>query len=281
MRQRSIRELDSLPDRIKLHRQADQRGILVVEGPSDERFIQRLAPGRWALFRAGTRNVVISTINEVVTLRVDRVAGLVDRDFDDVALSARERGLPIYWYDNADLEGFLFLGPAFDNMIEELSSEQKLKTYGGISVIREKAVAVAVEIAVLRTENSANKWGLPFDSIDLSKKIDRDTLSLKRTSYCQALAESDYVHVQHNSLHKAINAGLEDRESRTSRDIFFSGKDALVVVGVALKTKIGSCDSGVTKNEHLAGVLRLSAPVELIDLPPFSDIGHLIDISRE
>ena len=31
MEQRSIRELDSLADRIRLHRQADRRGMLVVE----------------------------------------------------------------------------------------------------------------------------------------------------------------------------------------------------------------------------------------------------------
>jgi hypothetical protein len=126
MRPQSIRELDSLPDRIKLHRQADRRGILVVEGPSDERFIQRLLPQRWALFPAGSRNIVISTLQDIEELRVDRVAGLVDQDFDGVAQAARDRDLPIYWYENADLEAFLFLSPALENVLAELASEKKL-----------------------------------------------------------------------------------------------------------------------------------------------------------
>src|SRR5262249_1143235 len=116
------------------------------EGPSDERFIQRIVPGRWALFCAGTRNVVISTVEATIALRLDRVAGLIDQDFDKVAVTARERGLPIFWFDNADLEGFLFIGSALDRLVGELSSEQKLSAYGGLLAIRNQAVAVALEV---------------------------------------------------------------------------------------------------------------------------------------
>jgi hypothetical protein len=276
MNRKSIHELDSLPDRIKLHRQADKRGILIVEGPSDERFIQRLAPGRWALFRAGTRNVVISTVEETVVLSVDRVAGLIDQDFDGITSDIQRRGLPIYWYDNADMEGFLFMTTALDSLVKELSSEQKLNAYGGVHAVREKSILVALEIAALRISNVNDRWGLPFDNIDLSKKIDRNNLSLKRLSYCQALADACQADTNYSALHAAI-------ETRTasglgaSGQLFFSGKDALVVVGVALRGKIGNCTTDTTKADHLGRILRLSAPRELLDLPPFNLIISHID----
>jgi hypothetical protein len=281
MSQRSIRELDKLSDRIKLHRQADPRGILVIEGPSDKRFIERLAPGQWALFPAGTRNVVISTINDVTCLCVERVAGLIDRDFDSIALKAREEGLPIFWYETADLEGFLFLDEAFGGMLNELASEQKLKSFGGISAVREKAISSAFEIAVLRAANCANEWGLPFDRVDLSRKIDRDTLALKRVSYCRALTEPTHVEVHHHVLGQTIQIELDKGNFDAIKGSLFSGKDALAVVGVALKNKIGTCSSDVTTYDHLARVLRLTAAITLMDRPPFSDVGYLIDLPQE
>lgn len=277
MKQRSIREYDSLPDRIRLHRQADPRGILVVEGPSDARFIQRLIPERWAIFPAGTRNVVISTIEGTVALCVQRVAGLVDQDFDGLALDAHRRGLPVFWYGNADLEAVLFAGTALDSLLGELASEQKLSQYGGVQALRMKAISTALEVAALRAENVLRQWGLPFDNIDLSKKINRDDLSLKRVSYCQALAEACHVDIHHRLLHEAMEERISSHKPKSGTIAFFSGKDALTVVGVALKSRIGSCDSGVIKMEHLARILRLSAPTNLIEYPPFPEIATMID----
>lgn len=276
MNQKSIREYDSLPDRIKLHRQADKRGILVLEGESDERFINRLAPGRWMLFRAGSRNIVITTIERTVALGVDRAAGLIDQDFDAIVTVLRDRDLPIFWCDNADLEGHLFLTSALKNLVEELASEVKLRAYGGSDAVQKVAIAVALEIAALRRANASHGWGLPFDRIDLSRKIDRETLSLKRQSYCQALADCCDHPVDSRVLHEiAERAG--DSRSTTSSDLFFRGKDALVIVGVALKSKIGSCSSDTARSDHLASVLRLSATFTLLDAPPFSDIASCID----
>jgi hypothetical protein len=249
-----------------------------VEGASDARFIERLAPRRWAVFPAGTRNVVISSIEEVVRLDVERVAGLIDRDFDDVALRARENGLPVYWYGTADLEGFLILTEAFDNLLHELASEQKLASFGGVSAVREKVISSAIEIAIIRTANCANGWGLPFDSVDISKKIDRNALSIKRLSYCQALTQSVNVDVHHNVLTETLRVELKDKHSRPDGEALFSGKDALVFVGVALKKEIGTCAGDVTRYDHLARVLRLSAGIRIMDLSPLSEIGRVIDI---
>jgi hypothetical protein len=132
-----------------------------------------------------------------------------------------------------------------------------------------------VEIAVLRIANAANQWGLPFDGIELAKKVDTD-LGLKRRSYCQALAADDRVQVRLDTLH-AILQNANGNGGENDGTIFFSGKDALVVVGVALKAKIGSCETAITKADHLTRVLRLSAPVELGTMAPFSAIGRRID----
>jgi len=277
MEYKSMRELDSLPDRIRLHRQVDPRGILIVEGPSDKRFIKRLFEERWTVFLAGTRSVVISTVEGTVALSIQRVAGLVDQDFDGVSVAAGTRGLPIFCYDNADLEAVLFTNEALENLLGELASEQKLNAFGGVHALRARAISAAIEVAALRAENALRQWALPFDKVDLSRKIDRHDLSLKRTSYCQALAEASSVDVRHNVLEDTIEARLAGREVKSGTVTFFSGKDALTVVGVALKNRIGTCNSGVTTMDHLARILRLSAPNHFVEYPPFPDIAAVID----
>jgi hypothetical protein len=279
MEQKSIRELDSLSDRIRLHRQVDPRGVLVVEGPSDQRLIRRLFQERWAVFLAGTRNVVISTVEGAVALSLKRIAGLIDQDFDGAAAAARQRGLPIFWYENADLEAVLFTNEALDNLLGELASAQKLHSFGGVQALRLKAISTALEIAALRAENAIKRLGLPFDNVDLSKKIDRHDLSFKRSSYCQALADVCSKSVDHDSLRQAIEERVSGDHDNSGADAFFSGKDALVVVGVALKSRVGTCDSAITKMEHLAGVLRLSAPSHFADNPPFPAIATILDVA--
>ena len=171
---------------------------------------------------------MISTVASTATLGVERVAGLVDQDFDDAALNARDQGLPIFWCGNADLEAFLFTSSALDDLLEELSSEQKLRAYGGIAAIRRRAIAVALEVAALRVVNAVNGWGLPFDDVDMSKKLHRDNLTLKRASYCQALTAKEYVEVVPKILHEAIELCAGNNENEECKPPFFSGKDALV-----------------------------------------------------
>src|SRR6266487_3311642 len=129
----SLREYDRLADRIRLHRQVDPRPIIVVEGPSDDRFCKRvISPDIAMIFIAGTRSAVIATAATVASYKLDQIACVVDRDFDDVVADAERAGLPIAAYDSADLEAMLIESPAFQDMLLELGSAEKLHTFGGV-----------------------------------------------------------------------------------------------------------------------------------------------------
>src|SRR5690242_3355643 len=101
----ALRGFDRLADRLRLHRQVDDRPIAVVEGPADARFLERVIPdGALAVFEAGSRDEVLSAAQELAQSPIDRVACVVDRDFDDEVAEAEASGWPVAPYDGGDLE---------------------------------------------------------------------------------------------------------------------------------------------------------------------------------
>src|SRR5213592_1693461 len=136
----SLRRGDRLADRIRLHRQVDKRPVLVIEGPSDRMLINRLMPSAVALFEAGTRDAVIEVAGGVSGL--DRVGCVLDRDFDDAVAAAEARGLPVFPYDDADLEAMLWWSPALDDVVAEMGSQTKVRRFGGMQAVRDRCVII-------------------------------------------------------------------------------------------------------------------------------------------
>lgn len=128
----SLRAYDRLADRIRLHRQVDERFVVVVEGPSDRRLVERLIPSSSAtVFIGNSRDHVLEAADDLRRFDLDRVACVVDRDFDGRVAATQAAGLPVVSYDGADLEDMLAHSPAMERMIGELGSENKLNSYGG------------------------------------------------------------------------------------------------------------------------------------------------------
>jgi hypothetical protein len=253
---------------------------LVVEGPSDARLVDRLAPKEWVTFPAGTRNAVVETVREVWKASLPRVAGLVDPDFDDYVYEARREGAPVFFYENADLEAVLILGQSFDTLLGELASAEKLARFGGVEPLRLLAVRAATELAALRRESRDRGWGLPFDSIDTAGKVHTTDLTLKAQPYCQALLDKADTAVDRSEVLSVVLAARENAPDAQSLHLaYFRGKDALAVVGVALRRAVGTCVSGVTTIDHLSRLLRLCATQELLQTAPFKEMAEFLNAS--
>lgn len=260
----SLRDFDCIADRIKLARQLDQRSVLVVEGKSDRRVALRVLPAPSPEFYiAGTRQVVLDAATDVVRLQIERVACVVDRDFDDVVSAREGQGEPLAVYDNADLEAMLWYSSTLEEMIDEIGSHEKLVKFGGLAALRARVAEVLRPLTRLRRANAINAWGIDFDGLDLASKVDLRTLSIQSQALCDALW-SDELGVPKRDLYAAADGAEEPRCCPHSGTELLRGRDALAVAGVALRRLVGSLNHQSSSVDRIEESLRLAARSETV-----------------
>lgn len=267
---RSIREFDSLPDRIRHSRQSDQRAVVVVEGPSDQRLLDRVTEKQWALYPAGTRDKVIAVVERTIELGVSRLAGLIDRDFDNAARASTSRGLPVVSFDEADLEAALINEDWFDGLVLELSSPIKLAINGGVESLRESAIKMATLVGLVRRENALHSWGINFDDVEIHQRIDARTLTLKVQGFSSVACRCSGGSVSESEIRRVLATEITYPPPAGS----FRGKDALALVQVALKRIYG--EKRIENADILPAMLRLSVDKKLLDMVPFPQLAVLL-----
>jgi hypothetical protein len=261
----SLKAYDSVGDRIRQHRQADRRGVLVVEGPSDKRLIDRLTGARWAIFPAGSRDRVAPAVGRAHEIGVSRVAGLIDRDFDnyldDVDVDS------IFSWIEADLEAVLVRGPWFERLLQELGSDDKIDSEGGPETLRPIAIGIAGVVGLVRRGNVEHNWKINFKDLDWIKKVDAGTLQLSLAKFAAAI-EGKVDGREHKAVVRALLADVDPTYDWGPGS--FRGKDALEVMKLALKRRYGNTAS--TDADVLAGALRLHVDESVLNVEPFPDI---------
>lgn len=258
----SIKAYDRVADRVRQHKQADRRPALIVEGPGDSRFLRVGFDDKYVIFPAGNRGQAFAVTEQLVDWLIPDVACVVDRDFDHEVVRRESNGFPVFAYENADLEAMSSKTDAFDLMLFELGSEQKIGDSGGPASIAGKIYSIVIPIARLRTANAVNGWGLAFDKVDLADKVSVATLEFNLKGYCAALHSKTLDPPQLSEL-VAVADGLTSLPQEPScprgSSPYYRGRDFLAVVGVALRRQAGSCQKAATEVEHLAGILRAIA----------------------
>ena len=249
---------DSLAGRIKLHRQNDRRPIIVTEGNTDGNFLRHvLSSTNVTVFVAGDRRRALRTISELSSFSLEKIACVVDQDFEDDLSALEISGLPIACYDNADMESMIWQSQALESVIRENATQSKFDGFGGIEALRTIASTIVLPIQRLRYANARESLGLDFDALKLDRKISKDTLELPIHSICNALARGDC-----DSSSRELQEIAEDGEIPIcphSGESLVRGKDLLVVAGVALRRQIGSVSYGSSKADQLALAARLSS----------------------
>jgi hypothetical protein len=254
----SLRDFDNLADRIRLHRQVRKTPLLIVEGVTDKRLLERLLnlPGT-DIFIASTRQVALDVAKRLTEYGVGLVAAVVDRDFDDTVAQAEANGLPVVAYDGADLESMLLTTSALDTLLSELARPERLQTFGGVEVLRAHLQDEALAVAGLRRANALHRWGLAFDEIDLASKVDRDTLRFRLPNLCDALRRT----VQNGVPERQAlidSAGLDPGTCPRSGHPLRRGRDCLALLAAALRRRIGSLNHHQAEVDHLERLLRMA-----------------------
>lgn len=280
----SIKSFDRVADRIRQHRQADTRPVIVVEGPTDARFLRAGFEDEYVIFPTGTRSTAIETTEQLVAWGIRGAACVVDRDFDDSVAQREARGFPVFPYENADLEAMVSKTDAFSLMIHEIGSENKIKDSGGPGALASLVQEVVVPVARLRAANCRNGWGLAFDKVDLSSKVALRTLVFNLSGYCAALHQASEAPPPVATLVSVADGStpLRPEPSCPRRSSpYYRGRDFLAVTGVGLRQQFGSCSKAATDGEHLAGVLRAIACKAVRNSPWGKDLQRFIDELQE
>ncbi len=248
---------DRVADRIRLHRQVDASPVIIGEGDADRRFVNRVVPERYDFFIAGTRDRVLEAGRQVVRLGIDRVACVVDRDFDGSVAAAESEALPIAAYDNADLEAMLWGTSVLDDVIQEVGSRQKVNAFGGTAAVKQAAVEAVLPLQRLRRANAVHGWGLRFDSLDLRRKISMTTLDIRIESLCDALWNAD-LGVHKSRLYEAAASYPEAICPVTGQQLV-RGRDALASLGVLMRRAVGNLKFHEAHSDRLSEAVRLRA----------------------
>lgn len=276
----SIRYYDRVADRIRQHRQADARPVVVVEGPTDARFLRAGFDDMYVIFPTGTRSSALETTEQLVAWGIQGAACVVDRDFDGTVAEKEGSDLPVFTYENADLEAMISHTDAFSVMIYEIGSEKKIKDLGGPGILAGLVQEVAVPVARLRAANCRNGWGLAFDQVDLASKVALRTLIFNLNGYCTALHQASQDPPPIATLISVADGstplGPEPLCPRGSSP-YYRGRDFLTVAGVGLRHQFGSCQKAATDGEHLAGVIRAIACKAVGSSSWGKDLRHFID----
>jgi hypothetical protein len=261
-----MQDLDRIPDRIRLARQAGINEVVIVEGKRDRQLVVglELCPES-NVFIAGTRAKVIDSARQALSMGLGRLACIVDRDFDDVVDGlTTDVDLRIVAYDNADQEAMLWFSPAFERVLTVLGSEDKLDLYGGAAVLRKTILETLMPIIRLRRANALHGWSIKFDDLDLASKVNLRTLTLSSQSLCDSLWSEDCGASRATLYAVANDDNAPLPQCPETASTLVKGRDALAVTGVALRRLVGNLTKQQSHVDSIEGPIRLSANTSVL-----------------
>jgi hypothetical protein len=247
---RDIDQVQDLLDRLRLDRDARSKGAVVVEGENDAVILDNVTQTDLRFFPVAGRVNVLRVADRLAETYLRGVICVADLDFDDECDGRTSQWFLIFT-DDADPEAMLYWSPALDRVLREWGSNSKYNAYGGVDAVREQVDKIVSALALLRSWNAAVNAGLPFDTMDLSASINKQTLALNTTSLVDRLKQPGRVEA--TEIREALQETAEPTCPYTGR-LRARGRDRLAVVGVALRSAIGS----LSKQQVVGGLVERS-----------------------
>jgi hypothetical protein len=266
---RKLSDIDHVADllaRLRLDRSARSRGVVVVEGPSDSEVLAAtFGMDRQAFFPLRGRNNVLRFAQLLDPSSVPGVICVADRDFDSVA--EEHAGLwHLVFSDNADLEAMLVRCHALDRVLAAWGSRSKLADFGGPESVRSCAGALTEPMSSLRTANAQHGHGWCLNEVDLADATNHKTLKLNELSLTDRVARASRA--RRDEIRAALTTPVPccpETGGKLAR-----GRDLIAIIGVALRSAVGSLTKAQVANSLVERSLRLTARRGDLDDAPFA-----------
>lgn len=245
----ALRRHNNIPGRLFQRSKAENRAVLVVEGPADARLLRQVGVECEIYIAQGRKNV-IDTVELMTKEGVPFAIGVIDSDFLTPDYKNGESS-DIYPYDNVDLEAMLVELGALVRVLEEVGSSDKVQEQGGLEKSSQTVIQEAQYWAAIRRLNVEERWDIPFDKYSFHKyyvhnkpfQFQRKTQELE-SRICQDVG---------------VSVG-ELRSKLATREVEgqYSGKDAARVAALMVRSYLGSQGNADPKGDMFMAALRLA-----------------------
>lgn len=226
----SLQEYDDITSRIKHGSQVNLKPKVLVEGYSDQVVLKDHLENV-EFFVCGSKSVVLNTIKELddFDYGVAPYVGIYDQDFDNDNCT----GSHFCPYEFRDLECMLIRNGLPQKLLDFYGAPDKLRDFNYVRKVLAGIEDAAIYVGLLRSANVQNRWGVKFKEIDLSKKFNKKTLSIKRDALIDAvIAKAEYPIEPQD-----VRTALQDLDVS---DLGPRGKDYLVFLGAVLVRELGT-----------------------------------------
>ena len=243
-----------LANQIRLHRSQHKGAFLVVEGRDDRlAYRDHIRSDLCKIIVAENKRNVEKVVQILEEDNFLGVLGIVDADFDrieDRILDSPNVISP----DGHDLETMLIRSAAFESVLAEFGSENKISK---LSLgIREILLKAASKIGKLRLCSERKSMNLKFSGMNYNSFVDRESLGVD--------ARALVVEILNRSQRQDINAQETVHEIDSFDDAsvdpweLCTGADVLGVLSIGLRRALGSNSSNEVGDKKLRRSLRLA-----------------------
>jgi 5S rRNA maturation endonuclease (ribonuclease M5) len=246
---------DRIANSIRLLR-GDHEGVfLIVEGHSDKLIYERLVNKQEVrvTIASGKNNAIkaLSILEKEDSFR--RVVAVIDADFSRI-----EQQIPdsnnLFLTDEHDLEMMLIKSPAFDKLLKERGSEEKIKAF--TEDIRETLLKLGQEIGKLRLLSLRNKLDLKFEGLKFVKFIDKEKLSINIDKLIISIKNhSQKLSLDEQQIKQDLSAISDENHDPWQ---LCCGHDFIDILAIALCQVLGIWNANDVKTEVLERELRLA-----------------------
>lgn len=240
-------------------RRALFKGVfLYVEGPSDERFYRKfLEPsGCQAIICHGRPNVRdVCRILEVANF--DGAIGIIDADFNH--LEGKSTGVsPVFQTDMHDCESFMLSTAAFDTLMLEIATPEKLKAWQSNHTpdVRSHLLQQAALVSALLWHSIRSGLKLCFDELEAKEYVVESTLTV---DIPKLLGHVKNKSQRHDLPDDQLAVGIRQRLTEGT-DIWqlVRSHDVIDILSFAFRKTLGTWKALDVTRERLEQGLRLA-----------------------
>ena len=246
---------DRIANSIRLLR-GDHEGVfLIVEGHSDKLIYERLVNKQEVrvTIASGKNNAIkaLSILEKEDNFR--RVVAVIDADFSRI-----EQQIPdsnnLFLTDEHDLEMMLIKSAAFDKLLKERGSEEKIKAF--TEDIRETLLKLGQEIGKLRWLSLRNKLDLKFEGLNFKNFIDKEKLSINIDELIRSIKNnSQKLSLDEQQIKQDLSVISDENHDPWQ---LCCGHDFISILAIALCKVLGTWNANDVKTEVLERELRLA-----------------------
>ena len=255
---RDLLSVDRVANQIRLRRSIYSGTFLLVEGGSDktfyERFVNKLACELVIVSGKPSSKLRVITVLEILEKSsFQGMLAIVDADFDrleNLVYSSPN----LLRTDTHDLETMLIKSPAFNKVVAEFGSEEKITQFN--RDVRLALLETAMSVGYLLWISQCDRLNLTFDGITFSKFVDEQTLQIDELKLIREVKnKSQAFSLKDEDLQQRL---VSQKSNNHDPWQVCCGHDLVEILSLGLRKALGSNKAADVESSSLERNLRLA-----------------------